>query len=227
MSTLPRHAAIVVAGGACDEDTSATLPDGLPADAFIIAADSGLLRAEALGLRVDLVVGDLDSVSQAAITAAEAAGIPIERHSTQKDSTDLELALDAAITRGARHIIVIGGDGAGKGSRLDHLLANILLLGSRAYAQTVLEAYLGPAHLAVVHAGSSIELHGAIGTLCSIVPIGGPATVRTIGLRYPMDDVTLPASTTLGVSNEFSEAIATISTSAGTALVVQPDFRSS
>ena len=67
-------------------------PIPLPTDATVIAADGGLRLSPILGLRVDVVVGDMDSVSAAELAAAEQAGARIERHPTDKDATDLELA---------------------------------------------------------------------------------------------------------------------------------------
>ena len=63
----------------------------------MIAADGGVDRALALGLHVDVAIGDFDSVTAAGLAAAEAAGARIERHPAAKDATDLELALDAAL----------------------------------------------------------------------------------------------------------------------------------
>src|SRR5690348_14187528 len=118
-------AAIVFAGnGRVEPAVRARLPQ--PAD--VIAADSGLAVATALGLAVDHLVGDLDSVDAAAVEAAEAAGTTVERHPAEKDATDLELALDAALVRGARRLVVVDGGG----DRLDHLLGNVLLLSSAA-----------------------------------------------------------------------------------------------
>ena len=64
----------------------------VPVTPTVIAADGGLDRAAALGLDVDVVIGDLDSVSAEALAAAEAAGARIVRHPEAKDATDLELA---------------------------------------------------------------------------------------------------------------------------------------
>src|SRR5690348_11873254 len=94
----PRAArgALVFAGGdrpvPFDRSATATATSGI-----VIAADSGLEHARALGVPVDLVVGDLDSVDPAVLDAAIADGVTVERHPAAKDATDLELALDAAV----------------------------------------------------------------------------------------------------------------------------------
>ena len=98
----------------------------VPGAATVIAADGGLDRATALGLEVDVVVGDLDSVSAGALAAAEAAGARVVRHPVAKDATDLELALDEAVRIGARRVLVV----ASAEGRLDHLLGSLLLLGA-------------------------------------------------------------------------------------------------
>src|SRR5262245_7771279 len=123
MSNPVVPAAIVFAGsGVVAPGVRAQLPGG----ADVIAADSGLGGAHGLGVRVDLLVGDLDSVDAAAVEAAEADGTTVQRHPPEKDATDLELAIDAAVARGARRVTVVDGGG----ERLDHLLGNLLLLAS-------------------------------------------------------------------------------------------------
>src|SRR5215813_3929399 len=113
MGAAPRHAegpdrtAIVFAGG---DSPDPAVPDVLPADAYVIAADSGLDHANHLGISVHQVVGDFDSVTPDALEAAEAAGARIDQHPSAKDATDLELALDAARAV-AKRIVVVGGDG--------------------------------------------------------------------------------------------------------------------
>ena len=67
-------------------------PDlALPPAPTVVAADGGLIRARALGLHVDVVVGDLDSVTHDALASAEQAGARVVRHPQAKDATDLEL----------------------------------------------------------------------------------------------------------------------------------------
>ena len=204
---------VVVAGG---HPLGGTVPP-LPAGAFVIAADGGVDRALALGLRVDLAIGDFDSVSAAGLAAAEAEGARVDRHPTAKDATDLELALDAAIALGPARIVVVGSGGG----RLDHLLGSVLLLADERYAAAEIDAYLGEARVAVVR--GSRTLAGAPGDLLSLLPVHGAAEgVTTEGLEYPLRDETLPPGTSRGISNVFSASEARITVERGCLLAVRP-----
>ena len=66
---------VVVAGG---HPSPGAVPE-LPSGAYVIAADAGVDRGLALGLRIDRAIGDFDSVSAAGLAAAEAAGAIVER----------------------------------------------------------------------------------------------------------------------------------------------------
>ena len=92
---------------------------------LVVAADGGARHAEALGVAIDLWVGDGDSLGDEGIAALAAAGVPIERSPADKDETDLELAVEAALGRGAHGLVVVGALG---GERVDHALANVALL---------------------------------------------------------------------------------------------------
>jgi thiamine pyrophosphokinase len=189
----------------------------LPEDAYVIAADSGLAQAVALGRRVDLAVGDFDSVDLVALRHAEDAGARIERHPRAKDETDLELGLAAAHARDAKHVVIVGGHGG----RVDHFLAGALLLASPRFAAMRIEAHMGRAHLHVVR--DEVELRGAAGDLVSLLPVGGDAVgVRTEGLAYPLHGETLQVGSTRGVSNVFDAAVASVELASGVLLVVQP-----
>jgi thiamine pyrophosphokinase len=191
----------------------------LPDVPLIVAADSGLENALALGRHVHLVVGDLDSVDPAALADAEARGTEVERHPAEKDATDLEIAIDAARARGARHITVVGGHGG----RLDHFLANAVLLASVRFTDVEIDAWIGSARIAVVRTRG--EIRGATGSLCTLLPVGGEARgVTTDGLRYPLSNEVLAPGSTRGVSNVLLGTTATVSLRDGTLLVIQPDY---
>ena len=166
METPEASVALVFAGGEpVDAEGAARLPDAV----FTVAADSGVEHALALGRHVDLVVGDFDSADPAALDAAVAGGAEVRRYPAEKDQSDLELALHAARASGATHVIVVGGSGG----RLDHFLANVLLLASPSFADIDIEARLDDTLISVIHRAA--RLSGKPGDLCSLLAAGGPA----------------------------------------------------
>jgi thiamine pyrophosphokinase len=209
-----QRVAVVFAGG---DPPHAGALDDVPDDACSIAADSGLEHASALGRRVDLVVGDLDSVRPEVLAAAERAGTRVERHPTAKDATDLELALDAARDAGCGRIVVIGGHGG----RVDHFVANLLLLGSPRLRGASVEARFPGGTVHVVR--DALEIRGVPGDVVSLLPVGGAAHgVTTEHLRYPLRGETLHPGSTRGVSNELLATRARVTLTDGTLLAVEP-----
>jgi thiamine pyrophosphokinase len=205
---------VVVAGG---EPPSARAAESVPPGTPVVAADRGLEHALMLGLDVTLAVGDFDSASRESVAAAEAAGIVVVRHPRDKDATDLELALDSALARDPGRILVLAG---GMG-RLDHSLAELLLLGSDRYADTQVDARIGDATVAVIRRERGLV--GAPGALLSLLALGGPAKgVRTEGLRFPLRSETLEPGSTRGLSNVFTGRHATVSVARGVVLAIQP-----
>ena len=206
--------AVVVAGGPAPDPSSAL---AVPLGARVIAADEGLEHALALGLEVAVAVGDFDSASPEALAAAEARGVRIERYPAEKDATDLELALDLAVTLGARRVLVIAGDGAG---RLDHLLAALLLLGSQRYDDVQVDAFVGTTRVHVVR--GEREITGAPGETLSLLALHGPAEgVRTQGLAYPLRGETLEPGSSRGVSNVFVSDLARVTLERGVLLAIR------
>ena len=124
---------------------------------------------------------------------------PLERHEPDKDATDLELALAAALRHDPTRILVLGG----LGGRVDHELANLLLLGGDVLAGVDVDAAIRAAVVHVVRPGRRATVRGSPGELVSLMPVHGPARgVTTNGLRWPLTDADLAPGTTLGISNE-------------------------
>lgn len=210
--------AVVVAGGDPPDPSVAAL---LPTSGYVVAADRGLDHALALGLTVDLAVGDFDSADPQVVAAARDRGVPFQRHPAAKDATDLELALDAALATDPDRIIVVGAGGG----RLDHLFGVALLLAAPAYAAVPVSAHLGSARVWVVRGdpGAEVDLDGEPGAYLSLLPVHGPARgITTTGLRFPLHDEDLGPGTTRGVSNEFLATAASVRVRAGVLLAVRP-----
>jgi thiamine pyrophosphokinase len=190
-----------------------------PADR-VIAADYGAHHARAWGWPVHLLVGDLDSLPADEATALQAEGIPVITAPRAKDETDLELALAHALGAGAVEIVIC----AALGGRVDHLLANVLLLARPELAGVKAVIADGPATVRLLWGGAGgahLELEGKAGDLLSLLPIGGDAAgVTTRGLAYPLRDETLFLGRARGVSNVFETATAHVWLRLGLLLVV-------
>src|SRR4029079_4238031 len=125
--------AIVLADGAAPSRASldAAWPGWDAGRELVIAADGGAKHATSLGLRLDRWVGDGDSIDPGDLAALAAAWVPVDRVAREKDASDTELAVLAAIEAGAGERTAIGGLG---GVRIDHALTNVALLEHPALA---------------------------------------------------------------------------------------------
>jgi thiamine pyrophosphokinase len=212
----PRNeTALIVLGG---DEIAPGDHAALPAHTIVIAADSGVDQAHRLGLRVDLAIGDFDSVTEAGLDRVERQGAQVERHPVAKDATDFELALDAARVMGVAAAAVIGGDGG----RLDHLLANALVMASDRFAELELSAHgRGSARVHVIRRRRVIV--GDPGELVTLLAVNGPAVgVTTSALLYPLVDERLEPGSSRGVSNQLIAHEATVSLESGVLLAVLP-----
>lgn len=206
---------IVVASGELDERDARWLAS----DDLLIAADGGAASLDRIGRRPDRLIGDLDSVSADLVASLEAAGTRVERHPTDKDASDTELALGAAIAAGGTEIVLLGALG---GARLDHGVANLLLIADPELEGVDVRLIQGGTTVRVLRGGGRLTLHDADGELVSLLPVGGDATgVTTTGLRWSLADAVLRMGRSRGLSNELVEASASVSLERGTLLVVQ------
>ena len=184
---------------------------------LVIAADGAADPLFAAGCRPGLVVGDLDSLPPATVALLEEAGVPIERHPEEKDATDGELALRAAVARGGTVIRVAGALG---GSRADHAIASLLLLALPGLAGLDVALITPTDTVRIVRGPATHRVAGIPGDLVSLLPLTEPvAGITTTGLRYALDGATLEPGPTLGLSNVLVGASATVEIRAGALIV--------
>ena len=198
--------ALVVTGGPIPANQGP-----LPSADLIIAADGGADNAAALGLTVDLVIGDLDSVSSAAVARAK----KVERHPEDKDETDLELALSAAVAAGTGSVTVVGT----LGGRVDHALANLLVAAGDRWANLRIDLRIDGAQAWVVR--DHVEIVAQVGDVVSLLAVGGRATgVTTTGLGWPLANAEVKPGVGLGLSNRMAAPKAEVVVNDGTLLVI-------
>lgn len=211
--------AVVVASGDLDPGDLRHV-DG--AD-LVIGVDGGAAALELAGCRVDRLVGDLDSADPALVERLTAGGTIVERHPADKDASDTELAVRAARSVGADEIVLLGALG---GTRLDHELANLLLLADPELAAVDLRVVGEGTTVRAVADGATLDIRAAVGDLVTLLPVGGDAAgITTAGLRWSLDDATLTFGRSRGLSNEVTQAGASIRVGRGTLLVVETTTR--
>jgi len=179
--------ALLVIGG--DAPPFSSIEGRLAEFSFICAADSGLDALRSWGLRPDLVVGDMDSVSDPAILADYD---DVRRFPRDKDDLDTEIGLRELRDRGFGKIVMAGGGGG----RLDHLLA----------LRALLERPSGPDEWIcraerVVRIDEPARFRVPAGSTVSVFPLaGGASGMHSEGLKWPLDGLSWDAGR-FGVSN--------------------------
>jgi len=207
--------AIVVLGGT---PPTRAIRQHIPAHQLVIAADSGLHGAIDLGLRVNVVIGDMDSVDKAVLAAVEANGTTVTQLPRDKDSTDAELALLKAVEMGATKIVLITKGGG----RLDHELGVFAVLQNPNLRHCTIEALWDNSILHLIHGPASVTITGKVGSNVGLIAAGGSASgISTAGLKWALANESLTPHSSRGISNQLTEETATISVQTGSLFVVQ------
>lgn len=190
---------------------------------LVIAADGGARLADALGLPIDQWVGDGDSLGAAGVAALRERGVKADLEPTDKDTSDTELAVLAALAAGAGSIIILGALG---GPRPDHALANVALLGHPAALGHEL-TILDPSARVRLLSGpdTRLILAGRIGDIVSLIPLETTIGVTTTGLRFGLVNATLTFGPARGISNVRDVPSATVALKSGRLLVVEAPAR--
>lgn len=185
----------------------------------VIAADGGSRHLLRLGVRPDMVIGDLDSLDRTIYVDWAAAGTTFVTVSVEKDETDLELALLHAIEYYPDEIKIFGA----LGGRLDQMLANILLLAHPSFAHRRIELVEPDQRAWLIQ--KQVEITSPPRKLVSLIPLGGDVKIgRTTGLKWKLEDEILRFGPARGISNVMIEDKALVEVVAGTLLCVVTDL---
>ncbi len=187
----------------------------LRTDDYTICADGGMRHALALGVRPNLLIGDMDSADKAQLQRLQKDGVAVELFPRDKNETDLELAIQRAIELKPEQILIV----AALGGRLDQTLANITLLADPRLAGFDVRLDDGVEEIFLCR--DQAQVQGRSGDLVSLIPWQGAVSdIQTHNLKYPLQRETLYPDKTRGVSNEMLGDSASISIGAGLLLVV-------
>ncbi|MCQ2353963.1 MAG: thiamine diphosphokinase [Clostridia bacterium] len=182
-------------------------------DDITIAADSGYRNALRLGDKVQVLVGDFDSLGEKNIPE----GVELIRLKPEKDVTDTQVAVAAAIDRGADDIIIIGG----VSGRLDHTISNLAILE---------DLYLGGINAVITDGinrvrfcrNSSVLIgksyYRYLSIICADEKVRG---VSADGCKYPLKNAVLERRNQYAISNELSGNCAMISVKKGGIYIIE------
>ena len=236
---------LIVTGGFVDDEFTLDYVKGRQYD-VTFAVDKGLMFFRRSGMRPDYIVGDFDSVEGSALREYETAGtapagkgpLPdvensmdvaasgpkIIRLNPMKDDTDTEHAIVMAIEMGVKNIDIFGATG----TRLDHVLGNLQLLGLCLRRQVECRMIDPWNRIRLIDRETVLNRESQFGRYVSLIPYTPRVTGLTLtGFAYPLTDHTMSsfyvegADTISGVSNEIAEETARISLKEGILVLVE------
>ena len=202
--------AYIYTGGVIDPTHITEHPKG---DDLVIAADSGWDNAILLGESPSVLLGDFDSIREKDLPK----GPEIYRVPAEKDLTDTQLAVELALSRGARELVIIGG----LSGRLDHTLSNLGIL-EQLYTLGVHAVMTdGQSRVRFLRDGSTLIPRGAFTYLSLLAADDVVKGVEIEGCKYPLKKAKLRRTHQFAVSNELTGNCALISVRRGGIFVIE------
>lgn len=204
--------AVIVCNGSVKDDDYIK-PFIVEAD-YIISVDGGAGHLRRMKVAPHILLGDFDSANKEDLQYFIDMGIEVYKFPVEKDMTDSELAVETALKKGARELLFVGS----VGTRLDHTVANILML--KKLMDIGISASIIDEYNHIYMFDRSFSISKVEGYKLSLVPISEKVTgVSTRGLKYPLNNAVMSLGTSWGVSNEFIEDTAAVTIGDGILLV--------
>ena len=177
---------------------------------FVIAADGGYQALSAIGIRPNLLVGDFDSL------AVRPLDVPTRTFPTEKDDTDMGIAIAEGWARGYRDFAFYGAGGG----RMDHFMANLQLMGGVCKRGATARMVCPGLDVYALTNGTLPLPSREVGTVVSVFCHGERAEGVTLkGLKYPLTRALLTCDHPLGVSNEYAGEYPSVTVERGTLLI--------
>ena len=194
---------VIVTGGPLQPEAAAVIKSltGSDKDTVVIACDSGTDFLASHGIIPDMVVGDMDSISDKGLEFIKDNNIFTEKYPVEKDWTDTEIALGKSMDNDVVLICPVTG-------RIDHVMANlglVLKLKSQGKSISITDGitYCYPLYgedTAIADV-TPYKGHAAV----SLIPcdFSNPVTgVTTEGLYYPLENADLNFGSSFSFSNK-------------------------
>lgn len=202
----------IVAGGALD---NSILPQIKKAHT-VIGVDRGALWLLRHQVTPDVATGDFDSVTRVEKKRIHDGSALYVEYAPEKDATDLELAIDHAISQKPQEVVLFGV----LGRRFDHAMGAVhmlLRLESHNIYGVIVDNF---SKINIVRRQQALSYDSRY-RYVSVIPVTKKATVTLKGFVYGLIHKTLYSGSSLGISNEISGKSAHITVHQGSVLVIQ------
>ena len=181
---------------------------------LVLGIDGGARYASTLNVTLDAIIGDMDSISD--LEQQATSNTELISYRSEKNETDLELALIYAEEQGADQIVIVGA----MGGRMDMTIANILLITHASLGSCRIEVWHGEQTGWVIKPPGG-NISGRPGDTVSLIPMVGCASgITTKGLKYSLDNEELSFVSARGISNVMDKPSAHIKLSEGLLLAI-------
>lgn len=209
---------VIISGGSVDDGFVRNYLENENYDR-LIAADAGMDFLYRNHIVPDIIAGDFDSVSPEGLARfMQMPEVEILRLNPIKDDTDTEFVIREAIRRGADQITILGATG----TRLDHVMANVSLLGIGLEHHISIRIVDPHNRIRMTDHTLEIKKEEQFGNYVSVLPIGGAARGVTLeGMKYPLQEADMSCFSSLGISNEIVAPKAVITVREGVLVVVE------
>ena len=202
--------AFIYTGGAICPEMITERPK---AEDICIAADAGYHNAKALGERVDVLIGDFDSIGD----VPRDEGMEIKQVPAEKDLTDTQIALEIAIGKGAEQVVIIGG----LSGRLDHTLSNLAILEDMHERHIYCYITDGRNRAHFIRSTSTLIARSGFKYLSLIAADEVVKGVTVEGCKYPLKKAVIRRRLQFAVSNEITGNVAFIAVKKGGLFIVE------
>ena len=180
---------------------------------LVIAADSGYDNAVSLGVTPQILVGDMDSIRGRDFPKE----LEIYQVPAEKNQTDTQLAVDLALSKGAKEIVIIGG----LSGRLDHTLSNLAILEHLEPLHVHCLITDGRNRARFIRNNSTLIPRGAYKYLSLIAADETVKGVSVKGCKYPLKNAKLKKSYQYAVSNEIEGNCALVEVKKGGLYIIE------
>jgi thiamine pyrophosphokinase len=179
---------------------------------LVVAADSGYLNAQKLGAKIDLLIGDFDSIGKIPEDVGEIFRVPVE-----KNATDTQLAVELAVERGADEIIIV----ASTSGRFDHTASLLAILQDLWEKRIPAMVVNGQNRVRFVRNSGVIIVRSQYKYFSVVALDEKVKGVSIEGAKYPLKNKEILRRNQFAVSNEIIKNCALITVKKGAVYVVE------